>query len=62
MKTVLYLLLSSLILTACGGGGSSSNSTSPTNQAVMKPSIGPQLRPCEAPEAPCPVASQPSTD
>jgi hypothetical protein len=38
------------LLTSCGG----SSDTSP-HAGATKAVYGPQLRPCEAPEAPCPV-------
>lgn len=56
MKTITAILLC-VILTACGGGGDS-----PQPQlAVLKQTIGPQLRPCEAtgPSAPpCPATKE----
>lgn len=53
VKLILTAIVYSLFigLCACGGGGSSD----PQVTAVVKPTVGPQLRPCEAPEAPCPT-------
>ncbi|MFK4444622.1 hypothetical protein ABH944_004874 [Caballeronia udeis] len=54
MKTITGIMLC-VILSACGGGGDPSQPA--PGAAVVKQTIGPQLRPCEAtgPDAPpCP--------